>query len=114
MTKILSAALVLGLMAASPAFAQADKTGPGNTAPGGKHTDSKMHSGTTLNGSTVRPSVATAAEMDMTQTLNRLQAQGFSDVSGLKREGDGWHALATKDGKKVTVTIDRQGAISTN
>lgn len=111
MTKILSAALVLGLMAAGPAFAQADKTGPGNVAPAGKHTDSKMHSGSTPSG-TAAPSVATAAEMDMTRATSRLQAQGYTDITGLKPEGDGWSAMATKDGKRQTLLIDRNGGIS--
>jgi hypothetical protein len=123
MTKILSAALVLCLMAAGPAFAQqADKTTPGNSAPAGKHTDSKMHSGsasspTTMHsgssiGTSTQPSVATAAEMDMTKTMNSLQSKGYSEITGLKREGDGWSALATKDGKRETLMIDRDGGIS--
>lgn len=113
MTKILSAALVLGLMAAGPAFAQADKTAPANSAPGGKHSADgmpKMHNSGKMTGS--RASVATLAEVDMTKTLNGLQAQGYSNVTGLKREGDGWSALATKDGRQQTLLIDRNGGIS--
>jgi Peptidase propeptide and YPEB domain len=43
---------------------------------------------------------------------SKLQADGYSNVSGLKREGNKYSAKAMKDGREVSLSIDaRNGKV---
>jgi hypothetical protein len=45
------------------------------------------------------------------QVRTRLQSEGYTQVGDIKREGNGWQAKATKDGRQMTLNIDQQGQI---
>ena len=49
------------------------------------------------------------------QARSRIEAKGYSNVSGLQKDAKGtWRGKAMKDGKPVTVILDFQGAIVAN
>ena len=41
----------------------------------------------------------------------KLEREGYSQVSHLKQDKDGWMATAVKDGKQVILDIDNEGNI---
>lgn len=43
----------------------------------------------------------------------RVTAAGYSEVSAVQKQGDGWIAKARKDGRTVNVTIDPDGKVQT-
>ncbi|GAU86517.1 PepSY domain-containing protein [Bosea sp. BIWAKO-01] len=46
------------------------------------------------------------------QAKSRLEANGYSDVTGLKKDKDGvWKGMATNAGAKVNVSVDYRGNI---
>ena len=46
------------------------------------------------------------------QAKSRIEAAGYSDVSGLTKDNDGiWRGEASKDGRTVDVALDYQGNI---
>ena len=46
------------------------------------------------------------------QAKSRIESNGFSNVSGLKKDDSGvWRAKATKEGKLVDVSLDFQGNV---
>ena len=48
-----------------------------------------------------------------TQAKSRIEAQGYSRVSELKKDAKGeWNAKAMKDGKPVQLSLDTQGHIA--
>jgi hypothetical protein len=48
-----------------------------------------------------------------TQAKSRIEDQGFTNVSGLKKDAKGeWNARAMKDGKPVQLSLDTQGHIT--
>lgn len=49
------------------------------------------------------------------QAKSRLEANGYSGVSGLKKDDNGvWKGLATHSGAKVNVSVDYRGNITRN
>jgi hypothetical protein len=49
------------------------------------------------------------------QTKSRLEANGYTDVTGLKKDENGvWKGMATNAGAKVTVSVDYRGNITRN
>ena len=49
------------------------------------------------------------------QAKSRLESNGYSNVSGLKKDDAGvWKGTATHSGKQVTVSVDYRGNISRN
>jgi hypothetical protein len=49
------------------------------------------------------------------QAKSRIEANGFSNVSGLQKDADGvWRGKAMKNGTSVTVGLDFQGNIVSN
>ena len=48
------------------------------------------------------------------QAKSKIEANGFTDVSGLKKDDNGvWIGSATKGGQKVNVKLDFQGNVVT-
>lgn len=46
------------------------------------------------------------------QAKSRIEAQGFSNVSDLKKDGSGvWRGKAAKGGKSMNVSVDFQGNV---
>ena len=59
------------------------------------------------------PSTAAAAAATETQAKARIEAQGYSNISGLKKDAQGqWTAKAMKDGKSHDVSLDTRGQIT--
>ena len=49
------------------------------------------------------------------QARSRIEAAGFTGVSGLAKDKDGlWHGKASKAGTMQTVTLDFQGNVTSN
>jgi hypothetical protein len=47
------------------------------------------------------------------QAKSKIEAAGYTDVSGLKKDANGvWTGSATQAGKKVTVKVDFQGNVT--
>jgi hypothetical protein len=48
----------------------------------------------------------------MAQAKSRIEAAGYTDVSGLAKDKDGvWRALASKGGASTNVSLDYQGNV---
>jgi hypothetical protein len=59
--------------------------------------------------------VAGANSFTEGQAKSRIEAAGYTDVSGLMKDKDGvWHGKASKAGTMLTVSLDYQGNITTN
>jgi periplasmic protein CpxP/Spy len=59
------------------------------------------------------PSTPSAAAMTEPQAKAHIQAQGYSNVSELKKNAQGqWTAKAMKDGKSHDVSLDTRGQIT--
>jgi hypothetical protein len=58
-------------------------------------------------------SSAIGRSLTVDQARSRIQAQGFQNVSDLRKQPDGsWRGKATRDGKSVNVILDDKGKIS--
>ncbi len=67
--------------------------------------------------STVNPGAPAAGANSFTeaQAKGRIEAAGFSDVSGLTKDKDGvWRGKASKAGTARTVSLDYQGNVTAN
>lgn len=59
------------------------------------------------------PSTPSAAAMTETQAKARIEAQGYANVSELKKDAQGmWTARAMKDGKSHQLSLDTRGQIT--
>ena len=57
--------------------------------------------------------VAGANSFTEGQAKSRIETNGFSNVSGLRKDDQGvWRGKATKDGKTVDVSVDFQGNVT--
>jgi hypothetical protein len=62
-------------------------------------------------GSAANPN--TAATLTEAQAKARIEARGFTNVSDLKKGGQGmWTANAMKDGKSVQLSLDARGQVT--
>jgi putative membrane protein len=142
MTRIMSAAVVLGLLGASTAFAQtgpATQPGVATTTPSATATTPPVslktppastaaptQSATAPSVSTAPPAVSTSNADSKTaaapvsgansfteaEARTRLQAHGYSNVTGLTKDDQSiWRGKAMKDGKSVDIALDYQGNI---
>lgn len=101
MNKFIIASLGV-LMAASAAMAQTAAPSASQDKPAVATPDSK------------NPDAPVAGSNSFTalQAQERLEAAGYTAVTGLKLDDQGiWRATATKDGKSVDVAFDYQGNI---
>ena len=119
MRKFLGAAAVLAV-AASPVLAQ---TTPAKPVPTMQNTTTATTPGTVLQpNATTAPMkavpdapLAGANSFTESQAKARFEANGFTNVSGLRKdEGSIWRGTAMKDGKSVSVALDYQGNVVTN
>jgi hypothetical protein len=63
---------------------------------------------------TVNPGAPAAGANSFTegQAKSRIEAAGYSDISGLVKDKDGvWRGKASKAGKPFTVSLDYQGNV---
>jgi len=54
---------------------------------------------------------SSSALMDEAQVKQKLETDGYREVSEIKRGANGWTALAMFNGKRMTVDIDNTGKI---
>ena len=103
LTKFLGVAVVIGAIGAGAAFAQTvTTTRPANTPVVTTSPDSKNPA----------PPVAGANSFTETQARSRLEAGGYTNVSGLTKDDQSiWRGKATKGGALVDVALDYQGNI---
>jgi hypothetical protein len=104
MKHVFSAALVLGLISASAAFAQTATT---NQSP----TPSAVATGNAASKTSAAP-VAGANSFTESEARDRLKAHGYTGITELMKDDQSiWRAKAMKDGKPVMVALDFQGNI---
>ena len=108
LTKILGVAAVLGVIGAGGAFAQTVTT----TQPANAPMVSPMVSTTSPDSTNPGAPVAGANSFTEAQARSRLEAHGYTDVSGLTEDDQSiWRGKATKDGSVVNIALDYQGNI---
>ncbi len=111
MRKFLGAAAMLALVA-SPVLAQTTPSVPNTTTPG---TVLQPSTADTPMKAVPGAPLAGANSFTESQAKARIEANGFSNVSGLKKDdGSIWRGTAMKDGKSVSVALDYQGNIVVN
>lgn len=119
MRKLLGAATVLAV-AAMPVFAQTTPPGPpaptvaGPTVPGTVLVPGNVDSASMPPRSKVVPGAPLAGANSFTesQAKARIEAHGFTSVTGLKKDDQSiWRGQAMKDGKLVSVALDFQGNV---
>jgi opacity protein-like surface antigen len=104
MRTILAAAAALALIAGS-ALGQTTPVKPSSTTPA-------VSSPNTTNPQAPVPGANSFTEG---QAQSRIEAKGYSNVSGLQKDTNGiWRGKAMKDGKSVNLSLDFQGNIVTN
>jgi hypothetical protein len=103
MKKALGVAIVLGIIGGGAAFAQNVTTSTSvNPLAGSTNTASK----------TATARVAGANSFTESEARNRLEAHGYTNVTGLKKDDKSiWRGQAVKDGTAVNVALDYQGNI---
>ncbi len=101
--------LVLTMMTGSGAVLAQTTSPVASTPPAPASTSTS-----TTNGTQAAP-VAGANSFTMGQAQNRLENNGFTQVSPLTKDSDLiWRGQAMKDGKTVDVAVDYKGNIVTN
>jgi peptidase YpeB-like protein len=59
-----------------------------------------------------QPAAPAGAAMTEVQAKAKIESQGFTNVSELKKDAQGqWNAKAMKDGKPVQISLDTRGQI---
>jgi hypothetical protein len=101
------------LILACAALAMGATTAIAQTPPANR--DAKTPAVATSN--TANPGAPVAGRNSFTeaQARSRIEAAGFTNVSGLAKDNDGvWHGKAAKAGKTSTVSLDYQGNVTSN
>jgi len=107
MTRTLGLAVVLGVMGAGVAFAQTAVTTPQANPP--------VVTMTSPDSKTTAAPVAGKNSFTEAQARSRIEAHGYTNVSGLKKDDNSiWRGKATKGGTSVDVALDYQGNIVAN
>ena len=98
---VIAAVFALGVSAASAQTQNPPaQSGPNNPAVN------------TTQGNTANQPVAGANSFTEGQAKSRIEENGFTSVSELKKDDNGvWRGKAMKDGKPVTVSLDFQGNV---
>ena len=98
-------ALTTAAMAQTSATQPMNNSGSSNPAVTHKPADSPQTTGA------VEPGANSFTEA---QARSRLEAQGFSNVTELRKDDQGiWRGKAQRDGKSVSVGIDYKGTVQT-
>lgn len=106
MTRILSLALVLGMVGTGTALAQTAAS---------PRVNPPAVSATSPDAKGKTPPVAGANSFTEAEARSRIEAKGFADVTGLKKdENSVWRGKATKAGASVDVALDFQGTVVAN
>jgi hypothetical protein len=100
MQRLLSVLCTMALIGVGAAAAQTGSSGPMSRPTSTPQGAAPGQSGTILSETDVR---------------TKLSADGYTNISGLKREGNRYSADAMKNGRKVSLSIDaRTGAVQSN
>src|SRR5271170_1406621 len=106
-TTTLGLAVVLGIIGAGTAFAQTAATTPPANPP--------VVSTTSPDSKSAAAPVAGRNSFTEAQARSRIEAHGYTNVSGLTKDGNSiWRGKATKGGTTVDVALDYQGNIVAN
>ena len=107
MRKILIGAMLVA--ASMPAFAQQQPT----RAPANRDANTPAVNSPNSPPNPGAP-VAGANSFTEAQAKSRIEDKGFTNVSGLKKDGDGvWRGNASQNGKSMNVSVDFQGNVVT-
>jgi hypothetical protein len=91
-------------LSSATAFAQTSAP-PANQKP-------SMPAVTTSSTPTPAAPAAGSNSFTMAQAKSRIEAAGYTDVSGLAKDKDGvWRAMASKGGASTNVSLDYQGNV---
>jgi putative membrane protein len=105
MRQVLSAAAMLAVLAAAPVLAQ-------TTPPATTTAPPAVASPTAPSTAKADAPVPGANSFTEAQARGRIESNGFSNVSGLKKDEQSiWRGQAMKDGKTVSVAVDYQGNV---
>ena len=100
MRMILLGAALATLIGSHSAFATANENAPSNPAV------------KTSEGNNPGAPAAGRNSFTQRQAMARIEARGYSKVTGLKKDKEGlWRGKAMKDGKPVGVELDYQGNV---
>ena len=109
--KIAAVAAALAVAASSSAIAQTT-TAPGTSQPPA----SQQPGNSAINSSgTTKPGAPVAGANSFTeaQAKSRIEAQGYANVSALKKDDSGvWRGTAMKNGSSKSVSLDFQGNVN--
>jgi hypothetical protein len=101
-TLAIAAALAMGV--SGLALAQTSTPTAPSTPPAARSTTQPS----TTSGSGSSSATAIHSEADVKQ---KLESQGYSNVTDVKKDKDGYTAKAMKDGKQVSLDVDNSGKI---
>ena len=105
MRQVLRAAAILAVMAAAPVLAQ-------TTPPATTTAPPAVTSPTAPSTAKADAPVPGANSFTEAQARGRIESNGFSNVSDLKKDEQSiWRGQAMKDGKTVSVAVDYQGNV---
>lgn len=113
---VFSAALLLGgsmalAQTAGPTGGSSHGSGTMGTSPGAPSSMGTSGSGTGMSsGGATSSGHRMASESDVRK---QLQAEGYSDISNVKHDGDHYTANAKQDGKSVKVRVDATSGMVT-
>jgi len=97
--------VTLATLLAAAGMANAQTTSP--SAPSAT-TPPSSGSSTTMPGS----SGGAAGALSATAVKSKIEASGYTNVTGLKQDADGgWSAKASKGGQQVAVSVDSKGMV---
>ena len=117
MRHILPAFVIVGLLASGAAFAQSAPSNPSSPAagsPGPSTSAAPASVSSAANPRTTAAPVPGANSFTAGQARDRMEHEGYTNISGLKEDGQGiWRGQGMKNGKSVTVALDYQGNIVT-
>jgi methyl coenzyme M reductase subunit C len=103
--KILGIAVMLGMIGAGGAFAQSGTSTNRAANP-------PVVSATSPDSKTAAAPVAGANSFTEAQARSRIEAHGYTNVSGLTKDNNSiWRGKATRGGRLVDVALDYQGNI---
>jgi hypothetical protein len=106
MAKTLSLAVVLGIIGAGAALAQTVTTPPASPP---------VVTTTIPDSKNAAAPVAGKNSFTEAQARSRIEAHGYTNVTGLKKDDNSiWRGKATKGGTSVNVALDYQGNIVGN
>jgi hypothetical protein len=110
-TSALVTAILLGV---SSVVLAAESTTTGTTiSPSATTPAPNATTGATTSPSTTPGSGTSSPTMSEVQIKQKLEKDGYTNITGLKAANDGaWMGKAMRNGKEVTVDVDQQGMVT--